>query len=328
MTLRVLVAGGAGFIGSQMVRALLGDELPELYASQVTVLDALTYAGRKENLADCWNDERLNFVQGSVADEQLLDRVVPGHDLVINFAAESHVDRSIVRPLAFLEANVLGAVALMDAVRRHDVGRMVQVGTDEVYGSVETGSSTEGQLLAPNSPYSASKASADLFARGYFQTFGVDIVVTRCSNNYGPYQYPEKLIPLFVTNLIEGRRLPLYGTGENVREWVHVADHCRGIAIAAVRGSAGEIYNIGGGTGLTNREITSMILDQFGVSWEDGVQLVIDRPGHDRRYSIDDSKIRGIGYVEKMPFAVGLAETIEWYRQNPAWWQPLKAAER
>lgn len=323
--MRVLVAGGAGFIGSEFTRALIGDRYPELQASQVTVLDALTYAGRRENLAECESDPRFGFVHGNIADVDLLDQVVPGNDLVVNFAAESHVDRSINGPLGFLEANTFGAVALMDACRRYRVQRMVQVGTDEVYGSVETGSSTEDAPLAPNSPYSAAKASADLFARSFYQTYGLDIIVTRCSNNYGPYQYPEKLIPLFVTNLIRGKRLPLYGDGRNVREWVHVSDHCHALAIAAVRGQAGETYNIGGGTALANRAITQRLLDAFGFGWGDWVELVADRKGHDRRYSIDDTKIRQLGYAPKVDFAAGLAEVVSWYRSHTGWWRPLVA---
>ena len=321
--MRVLVAGGAGFIGSEFVRALLANNYPELQCGGVTVLDALTYAGRRENLEGYIWDPRLQFVHGSIADVGLVADVVPGHDLIVNFAAESHVDRSIEGPLRFLDANVNGAVTLMDAARRTGV-RMLQVGTDEVYGSVLEGSSKEGSPLEPNSPYSASKAAADLFARGYVNTFGADIVVTRCSNNYGPYQFPEKLIPLFVTNLIDGLPVPLYGDGLNVREWLHVSDHCRALALVAAKGTAGETYNIGGGVAATNRSITEILLQRFDCGWE-MVRQVADRAGHDRRYAIDDSKVRALGYAPKVSFLAGLNETIDWYIANESWWRPLLA---
>lgn len=321
--MRVFVTGAAGFIGSEFVRGLLRGDFSDLPCSSVTAFDALTYAGRRENLAECETDPRFDFVHGNIADRALLDQTLPGHDLVINFAAESHVDRSIDGPLAFVDSNVVGAFTLMQACQAAAIPRVVQVGTDEVYGSVPFGSSTEESALAPNSPYSASKAAADLFARSFSKTFDLNVVVTRCTNNYGPFQFPEKLIPLFLTNLMDGKRVPLYGSGENIREWVHVSDHCRGIAIAATRGASGEIYNIGGGTALSNIEITNRILSLFDRSWDDWVTHVSDRLGHDLRYSIDDTKLRQLGYAPAVTFEAGLASTVAWYESHQDWWRPL-----
>lgn len=321
--MRILVTGAAGFIGSEFVRTLLGAGYPGLDAASVTVLDALTYAGRRENLAPVANDPRFAFVHGDICDAPLLAEVVPGHDLVINFAAESHVDRSIDGPAAFMRSNALGAQTVFEACLRAGVPRVIQVSTDEVYGSIDEGAWTEEWPLSPNSPYSASKASADLMAFAYHRTYSLNVSVTRCSNNYGPYQFPEKLLPLFITNLIDGLPVPLYGDGLNVREWIHVADHCRGIALVAASGAAGEAYNIGGGTELTNRDITQRLLDAFGVGW-DVVRQVPDRLGHDRRYAIDDTKLRGLGYAPQIGFEQGLADVITWYRNNEAWWRPLK----
>jgi dTDP-glucose 4,6-dehydratase len=318
--MRILVTGGAGFIGSHYVRTTLA----ERDDVEVTVLDKLTYAGNLANLAPVADDPRYRFVQGDIVDARLLDELFPGHDAVVNFAAESHVDRSISGAADFVVTNVLGAQTVFDAALRNGIPRVVHVSTDEVYGSIEPpGAFREGDLLEPNSPYSAAKAGADLIARAYHVTHGLNISVTRCSNNYGPYQFPEKVIPLFVTNLIDGRGVPLYGDGLNVRDWLHVDDHCRGIALVLERGEAGEVYNIGGGVELTNKELTQRLLDACGASW-DSVEYVEDRKGHDRRYAIDDTKLRGLGYAPRTSFDEGLAATVRWYRDNESWWRPLK----
>ncbi|MFZ5850434.1 MAG: dTDP-glucose 4,6-dehydratase [Actinomycetota bacterium] len=319
---RVLVTGGAGFIGSHYVRTMLTGGYPGFEDAEVTVLDKLTYAGNLANLAPVADHPGYRFVQGDVVDEALLLDLVPGHDLVVNFAAETHVDRSITGAADFVVTNVLGAQTLFDACLRAQVPRVVHVSTDEVYGSIDEGSWDEDQPLLPNSPYSAAKAGADLLARAYARTYGLPVAVTRCSNNYGPYQFPEKVIPLFVTNLIDGRKVPLYGDGLNVRDWLHVDDHCRGIQLVAERGRPGEVYNIGGGRELTNRELTQRLLDAMGVGW-DMVEFVPDRKGHDRRYAVDDTKLRRLGYRPRHRFEDGLAETVQWYRDHEQWWRPL-----
>jgi dTDP-glucose 4,6-dehydratase len=321
---RILVTGGAGFIGSHFVRTLLGEGCPSLSATGVTVLDKLTYSGNRANLAPVADDPRLRFVEGDICDVALVDDVMAGHDAVVHFAAESHVDRSILGAAPFVTTNVLGTQTLLDAALRHRVGRFLHVSTDEVYGSIEEGSWTEDWPLAPRSPYSASKAGSDLLALAYARTHGLDVLVTRCSNNYGPYQFPEKVIPLFVTNLLDGRRVPLYGDGGNVRDWLHVADHCTGIALVLAKGRTGEVYHIGGGTELTNRELTGRLLAACGAGWE-MVELVEDRKGHDRRYSLSIAKISAeLGYAPSVDLDDGLAETVAWYRDNRAWWEPLK----
>jgi dTDP-glucose 4,6-dehydratase len=325
--MRILVTGAAGFIGSHYVRTLLAggygvsDALGEVEA--VTVYDKLTYAGNLANLASVADDPRYSFVQGDICDSALLDQVLPGHDVVVNFAAETHVDRSITGAADFVVTNVLGAQTLFDACLRAGTARVVHIGTDEVYGSIATGSWTEDWPLQPNSPYSAAKASAELLARAYFVTYGLNISTTRCSNNYGPYQFPEKVIPLFVTNLMDGQQVPLYGEGLNVRDWLHVDDHCRGIHLVVTDGAAGESYNIGGGQELTNVELTTRLLAAMGVGWE-MVKRVEDRKGHDLRYSVDHSKLAAMGYAPQHSFDEGLAETIDWFRANEAWWRPLK----
>lgn len=323
--MRYLVTGGAGFIGSHYVRSLLTGALG-VEVNRVHVLDKLTYAGNLANLAEISGDSRYSFVQGDICDTELLEELIPGHDVVVNFAAESHVDRSIDGPDTFIRTNVLGTQAVLDACRRHDIPRVVHIGTDEVYGSIDVGSWTEDSPLLPNSPYAASKASAELLARAYHRTFGLPVSTTRCSNNYGPYQFPEKVIPLFVTNLIDERRVPLYGDGMNVRDWLHVDDHCRGIQLVVDRGDAGASYNIGGGEELSNRELTAVILQAMGRSWDDWVEQVPDRLGHDRRYSVDDSRLRALGYAPSKSFAQGIDETIQWYADNAAWWRPLMEA--
>jgi dTDP-glucose 4,6-dehydratase len=320
---RYFVTGAAGFIGSHFVRELLaGSYGPDV--TGVTVYDKLTYAGNLENLAAVQGDPRFSFVRGDICDGDLLDDVLPGHDVVVNFAAETHVDRSIHGPQDFVVTNVVGTQTILDACLRHGIPRTVHIGTDEVYGSIDEGSWDESEPLRPNSPYSAAKAAAELLVRAYFVTYGLNVSSTRCSNNYGPYQFPEKVIPLFVTNLIDGAKVPLYGDGLNVRDWLHVDDHCRGIALVMQKGAAGESYNIGGGLELNNRELTERVLEAMGADWS-MVQPVEDRKGHDRRYSVNDGKLRALGYAPEHRFEEGLAETVQWYRDNEDWWRPLKS---
>lgn len=331
--MKVLVTGGAGFIGSHYVRTLLAGGWAEPAAgpgpapepTRVTVLDRLTYAGNRANLAPVAADRRLRLVVGDICDAGLVEAVMAGHDLVVHFAAESHVDRSIAGAAPFVTTNVLGTQVLLDAALRHRVDRFVHVSTDEVYGSIESGAWTEEQPVAPRSPYSAAKAGSDLLALAYHRTHGAPVVVTRCSNNYGPYQFPEKVIPLFVTNLLDGRPVPLYGDGGNVRDWLHVDDHCRAVQLVARHGRLGEVYHIGGGTELTNKELTGRLLEACGAGWE-MVESVPDRKGHDRRYALDIAKIRKeLGYAPRVDFTDGLAETVAWYRANRAWWEPSRA---
>jgi dTDP-glucose 4,6-dehydratase len=325
---RIRVTGGAGFIGSHYVRTVLGDcwDLPA--PDQVIVLDKLTYAGTTTNLAAVVDDPRLRFVEGDILDRALVDNLMGQVDAVVHFAAESHVDRSILGAADFVMTNVGGTQTLLDSALQHDVDRFVHVSTDEVYGSIAEGSWDEEQPLEPNSPYSASKASSDLIARSYFRTHRLPVCVTRCSNNYGPHQFPEKVIPLFVTNLIDGGTVPLYGEGANVRDWLHVDDHCRGIHLVLQKGRPGEVYNIGGGTELTNRELTIRLLEACGAGW-DRVELVEDRKGHDLRYSVSIAKIGSeLGYTPRVDFDEGLVDTVRWYSDNRAWWEPLKARAR
>jgi len=320
--MRLLVTGGAGFIGSHYVRTLLNGGYRGCERARVTVLDALTYAGTRDNLPQ--DDPRLTFVRGDICDLPLLLEVLPDHDAVVHFAAESHVDRSVESAAEFVRTNVLGTQTLLEACLRTGVERFVHVSTDEVYGSAETGSWTEESPLLPNSPYAASKASSDLVARSYWRTHGLDLSITRCSNNYGPHQYPEKLIPLFVTNLLEGRKVPLYGDGRNIREWLHVDDHCRAVQLVLCKGKPGETYNVGGGTSYTNLAVVDELLALCGAD-RSMVRHVADRKGHDLRYSLDDSKIRQeLGYVPLVPFDQGLADTVAWYRDNPGWWKSVK----
>jgi len=320
--MRVFVAGGAGFIGSHYVRSLLKGELG-VEPDAVTVFDKLTYAGNLRNLRPVKDDPRLIFHRGDICSGEDLDVVLPGHDLVINCAAETHVDRSIVGPQEFVLTNVLGVQVLLDACLRHEIPRIVHIGTDEVYGSIEEGSWTEEDPLLPNSPYAAAKAGAELLVRAYHRTYGLNVSSTRCSNNYGPYQYPEKIIPLFVTNLLLGKKVPLYGDGLNIRDWLHVHDHCRAIQLVATKGLPGEAYNIRGGFELTNIELTHRILDLMGAD-ESSIEYVEDRKGHDRRYSVDDSKLRQLGYTPTVDFQTSLSETVEWYKENESWWRPLR----
>jgi dTDP-glucose 4,6-dehydratase len=324
--MKLLVTGGAGFIGSNFVRMALTNQLPIDDIETLTVLDALTYAGDEENLSLIAKDARYHFVKGDIRDETLVDELMKNHDVVAHFAAESHVDRSIEGGSDFVSTNVMGTQVLLDAARRNQLQRFVHVSTDEVYGSIDEGSWPEDHPLLPNSPYSASKAGSDLLVRAYHRTHKLDTIITRCSNNYGHYQFPEKVIPLFVTNILEGKKVPLYGKGLNVRDWLHVDDHCRGIALALSKGKAGEIYNIGGGTELTNLELTDMILDVMGVG-EEFIERVADRKGHDLRYSVDITKISNeLGYQPQVNFEEGLRATAQWYRDNENWWKKHKNA--
>jgi dTDP-glucose 4,6-dehydratase len=322
--MRLLVTGGAGFIGSHYVRSVLTGAWGTAEPDAVVVLDKLTYAGNLANLDPVIADPRLEFVEGDILDRSLVDSLLPRVDAVVHFAAESHVDRSILGAADFVMTNVVGTQTLLDSALRHGIDKFVHVSTDEVYGSIETGSWDEQQPLEPNSPYSASKASSDLLARAYHRTHGLPVCVTRCSNNYGPYQFPEKVIPLFVTNLVDGATVPLYGEGANVRDWLHVDDHCRGIHLVLTDGRPGEVYNIGGGTEMTNKELTSLLLSATGCDW-DKVVRVPDRLGHDLRYSVDITKIQQeLGYEPLVAFEQGLADTVEWYTSNREWWEPLK----
>ena len=321
--MRILVTGGAGFIGSHYVRTMLEGGYPGYEDAEVTVLDRLTYAGNPANLAPVSGSPRLTFVRGDICDASVVRSLVPGHDAVINFAAETHVDRSITGAAPFVATNVAGVQVLLDACLEAGVGPVVQVSTDEVYGSISSGSWAEGAPVEPNSPYSAAKAGGDLIAGSYARTYGLDVRITRCCNNYGPYQYPEKVIPLFVTNLLDGLRVPLYGDGGNVRGWIHVDDHCRGIQQVLERGRAGKTYHIDGDAELTNLELTAALLEYCGAGW-DMVVRVPDRKGHDRRYSLDDSALRAMGYAPRVPFREGLQETVRWYTAHRAWWEPLK----
>jgi dTDP-glucose 4,6-dehydratase len=325
---QVLVTGGAGFIGSHYVRSLLSDAYPAYVNADVVVLDLLTYAGTLTNVAACADSPRLRFVHGDIRDADTVAEAMAGTDVVVHFAAESHVDRSITGAADFVSTNVVGTQVLLQAALEARVTRFVQVSTDEVYGSIDHGAWPETHALEPNSPYSASKASADLLARSYHRTHGLPVCITRCSNNYGPHQFPEKVIPLFVTNLIEGKKVPLYGDGLNVRDWLHVDDHCRGIQLVAEKGRDGEIYNIGGGTELTNRELTHRLIDAVGAD-ASMIESVPDRKGHDRRYSVDWSKIADeLGYAPRVPFDEGLAATVRWYADNRSWWEPLRKGRR
>jgi len=322
--MKILVTGGAGFIGSNFVRMALTAKFPEFKVDELVVLDLLTYAGDEENLAPIATDKRYKFVKGDIRDLELAKKLMSQSDYVVHFAAESHVDRSIEGGSEFVSTNVMGTQVLLDAARNSNIKRFLHVSTDEVYGSISEGSWPEDHPLLPNSPYSASKAGSDLLVRAYNRTHKLDTVITRCSNNYGQYQFPEKVMPLFITNIIEGKKVPLYGNGLNVRDWLHVDDHCRGIALALTKGKSGEVYNIGGGTELTNVELTHKILDAMGVGKE-FIQPVEDRKGHDLRYSVDITKINTqLGYSPQVNFEEGLAQTINWYKNNEAWWKKHK----
>jgi len=322
--MRVLVTGGAGFIGSNFVRMAIEDRLPGLEDAQLTVLDALTYSGTLTNLESLENSPRYSFIHGDIRDPAIVKKAMEGHNAVVHFAAESHVDRSVNNSRIFVETNVLGTQTLLDQALAQELEKFVHVSTDEVYGSIDSGSWNEDEPLLPNSPYSASKAASDLLVRSYHITHGLNTSITRCSNNYGTHHFPEKVIPLFVTNLLDGEKVPLYGDGNNIRDWLHVDDHCRGIALVFSAGRAGEIYNIGGGTELSNLQLTNLLLTSTGRD-ESYVERVADRKGHDRRYSVSINKIRSnLGYSPQVPFEQGLADVVQWYRDNRWWWEPLK----
>ena len=311
--MRVLVTGGAGFIGSTFVEMALTGQFPEI--SRVLVLDKLTYAGKLANLSNVSNNPNLEFVQGDICDTELVNDLVSKVDAIINFAAESHVDRSIENSSEFIRTNVLGTQVLLDAAKIYNLKKFVQVSTDEVYGSIQTGSWDESSPLKPNSPYSASKAAADLIARAYYVTHGVNVSITRCSNNFGPKQDPEKLIPSFVLKLLRGQSVPIYGDGKNVRDWLYVDEHCKAIYLTLMNGAAGEVYNIGGGVELTNLEVTYKLLNFLSAS-ESAITFVEDRFGHDRRYSVNDTKIRSLGHKTSFNFDEKLKLTVNWYKEN------------
>jgi len=316
--MKLFITGAAGFIGSNYVRYVLAQSDDE-----VTVFDALTYAGNLATLADLEDDARFRFVKGDIRDRDAVREAMTGHDQVVHFAAESHVDRSIVDPDAFISTNCGGTNVMCDVARHLEVDRFLHISTDEVYGSIEEGSFTETDPLSPRSPYSASKAGSDLIALAYIETYGLPVVLTRSSNNFGPWQYPEKAIPLFVTNLMDGKNIPLYGDGLNVRDWCYVEDNCAGVDTVLRKGEIGEIYNIGAGNEITNRELVSRLLELMGLG-DDRIDHVTDRLGHDRRYSISIAKAEALGWSPDRQLDEALAATVEWYQANRAWWEPLK----
>jgi len=321
--MKYFVTGGAGFIGSNYVRGLLSG-LWGTNVSGVTVFDSFTYAGNRHNLDECNSDPHLTIVNGDIRNPQDILEALPGHDVIVHFAAESHVDRSIESSSVFMSTNVLGTHQLLEAALKLNIARFVHVSTDEVYGSIDSGSWDENEPLLPNSPYAASKASSDLVARSYFRTHGLNLSITRCSNNFGKYQYPEKVIPLFITNLITGKKVPLYGDGLNIRDWLHVDDHCRGIDLVVNGGRAGEIYNIGGGTEMNNKDLTFLLLEKCGFG-EERVEWVEDRLGHDRRYSVNWNKInKELGYSPRESIQSAIGDIVAWYKANPQWWEPLR----
>ena len=315
---RILVTGAAGFIGSNFVRHLL---VTTDY--HITIVDSLTYAGNESTMIDLLSSSRVTFIRTDICDPVALMSAMKGHHLVVHFAAESHVDRSIADSAAFFQTNCFGTNVVMDTARKCEVERVVHIGTDEVYGSVEFGSSLETDPLDPRSPYSASKAGSDLIASAYFHTYGLPVMITRCTNNFGPFQYPEKAIPLFTTNLMRGERIPLYGDGLHQRDWLFVDDHCAGVSVVLDRGQPGEIYNIGAGNETRNVDLVRMLLEILDLG-EDRIEFVEDRPGHDRRYSVNTSKITALGWSRKYSIADSLAETVSWYEKNAWWWEPLR----
>ena len=324
MAQRWIVTGGLGFIGSAFVRLVLRERADVA----VTVLDAMTYAANPANVAEVAHDPRYSFVKGDIADAERVDAALgEGADAIVNFAAETHVDRSILDPEAFIRTDVMGTHVLLEAVRRHRIPRFLQVSTDEVYGDVERGASVETDPVRPRSPYAASKAGGDLLVQAYFTTYEAPVLITRGSNTYGSHQYPEKLIPLFITNLLEGEQVPVYGDGLQVRDWLHADDHARGIAYVLEHGEPGGIYNLAGGNSRTNLEITRELIRLTGRGYDEAVRHVTDRPGHDRRYALDASKARALGWSPRVPFANGLAETVAWYRDREDWWRPIKSGE-
>jgi dTDP-glucose 4,6-dehydratase len=320
---RVLVTGGAGFIGSEFVRLLLSGESGFQDLNKLVVVDSLTYSGNLNNLSSVSQDKRLQIEVKSINDREFLKGILPGQDFVFNFAAESHVDRSIVDASSFIDTNIVGSYNVFKESLASDVHRVIHISTDEVYGSLLKGSASEESNLEPNSPYAASKAASDLIARSFYQTHKLPIIVTRCSNNYGPYQNPEKLIPLAITNLLLGRKVPIYGSGENVREWIHVKDHCRAIAHVALNGKKGETYNIGGRNSFQNISLVNKLLKIMGLD-SSHMEYVEDRKGHDLRYALNDSKLLSLGFRETIDFDSGIAQTVKWYETNQDWWKDLK----
>lgn len=322
--MKYVVTGGCGFIGSNYVRGLLSDQWGD-NVEQVTVIDSLTYAGNLANLDPVIADPRLTFVREDIVNQKEITEVLKGHDIVVHFAAESHVDRSISGSAEFIRTNVLGTHSMLQASLNANIKQFLHVSTDEVYGSILEGSWDEQEPLLPNSPYAASKASSDLIARSFFVTHGLDVRITRCSNNFGIYQFPEKVIPLFITNLMEGKKVPLYGDGLNVRDWLHVDDHCRGIQLVIDKGRAGQIYNIGGGTELSNIDLTNMIIAAMGAT-KASIEPIEDRKAHDRRYSVDIAKIHNeLGYAPQCTLHDTLSDIVDWYKNNEQWWKPLKS---
>jgi len=319
--MKLLITGGSGFIGSNFIRLMIGSH-PDL---EIINLDLLTYAGNPDNLKGIDKDPRYTFIKGDICDRDIVNAILKKNQIsaIIHFAAESHVDRSIIDSSDFVRTNVTGTYNLLECARLHSIRKFMHISTDEVYGSTPQGSFTETDMLSPSSPYSASKAGSDLLALSYFKTHKLPVIVTRCTNNYGPYQFPEKLIPFFVTNLIEGKKVPVYGTGKNVRDWIHVNDHCRALEFLFRKGVPGEIYNISGGNEKTNLEITHKILSLLKRD-KSMIDYVKDRPGHDFRYSVDCSKLRSLGWIPEYSFDEGLAATVTWYSQNEWWWRPLK----
>ena len=321
--MNLLITGGAGFIGSNFIRYILS-KYPDY---RVINLDKLTYAGNLENLRDVEHNPNYAFVKGDICHKEIVDKLVARRpDAILNFAAESHVDRAIMGADDFIKTDIFGTQNLLEAAKKYSIGRYLQVSTDEVYGAVEEGSFTEESPLKPNNPYSSSKASGDLMVRAYYRTFGLPTLITRSSNNFGPYQYPEKLIPLFVTNLLENKKVPLYGDGQQIRDWLYVIDNCAGIDYVLHHGQIGEIYNIGANNEKANLEITQIILEQTGRD-ESYIEHVQDRLGHDRRYSLNSAKIKELGWQPRYEFDEAMAKTIQWYRDNPQWWQPIKSGE-
>jgi dTDP-glucose 4,6-dehydratase len=320
--MRIVITGGAGFIGSNFVRHVLAEHP----ADEIVVLDKLTYAGNLENLRDVADDPRYSFVQGDICDPEVVDLVAAHADAIVNFAAETHVDRSISGPDDFIRTDVIGTHVLLEAARSHGVGRFLQVSTDEVYGDVLKGASLETDTLRPSSPYSASKAGGDLLVLAYRRTYDAPVVITRSSNNYGPFQYPEKIVPLFVTNALDGAPLPVYGDGRNVRDWIYVDDNCRALDLVLREGRDGEIYNVGGGNEVANVDLTRGILAELGLG-EELIRYVTDRPGHDRRYALDCARMRALGWEPRVSFAEGLARTVAWYGEHREWWEKIKSGE-
>lgn len=320
--MKIVVTGGSGFIGCNFIRYML-NKYPDY---KIINLDKLTYAGNPDNLKDVEDNPNYRFVKGDICDPKIVEEACEGADAIINFAAETHVDRSIGKPDDFIKTDIFGTYTLVEYAKNHNI-IFVQISTDEVYGSIDEGSFTEEDKLNPSSPYSSSKAGGELLAMSYFVTYGTDVRVTRCTNNFGPYQYPEKLIPLFVTNVIEGKKLPVYGDGTQVRDWIYVLDHCEAVDLVLHKGKAGEVYNIGAGNEYQNIFITRNILKHFGKSEEEFIEYVKDRPGHDKRYSVDISKIMKLGWIPKHDFNSAMKETIEWYKNNEEWWKNIKSGE-